>query len=200
MDADTLFEDVAFARGRGNRGGVRAPLLDPRGSTTARHDRTGQGPRSGRRSHVPVVLLVYRTLAGNPAVLGQRPQPRVAPNLRLRDLDGTTIAYCGGPDTDEELSRFAETVFPRHANRLVSRRRLVLKSLRMAWQTRRRYLLDYGILLNANLRVMHKMALSPTRRIRRNYLGGTDILRTRRTPGSLRTSPPTIAATTSTPS
>jgi hypothetical protein len=96
------------------------------------------------------------------------------PNLRLRDLDGTTIAYRGGRDTDEELSRFAETVF-RHTNRLVSRRRLILKSFRMAWQTRRRYLVDYVVLLNANLRVMHEMHIA-SRGVRRNYLGGNDIL------------------------
>jgi hypothetical protein len=45
----------------------------------------------------------------------------------------------------------------------------------MAWRTRRRYLLDYGILLNANLRVMHEMHIA-SRGVHRNYLGGTDIL------------------------
>jgi radical SAM superfamily enzyme YgiQ (UPF0313 family) len=171
--ADTLFDDVAFARHRGIVV-VYGYLLDPRVSTTA--EMTAQAKELARIDTLtyPSYFSFIAPLLGTRLFWDSADRGEMRPNLRLRDLDGTTIAYRGGPDTDEELSRFAETVF-RHTNRLVSRRRLVLKSLRMAWQTRRRYLLDYGILLNANLRVMHEMHIA-SRGVHRNYLGGTDIL------------------------
>jgi radical SAM superfamily enzyme YgiQ (UPF0313 family) len=171
--ADTLFEDVAFAR---KQGIVVAYgyLLDPRVSTTA--EMTAQAEDLARIDVLtyPSYFSFIAPLLGTRLFWDSADRGEMRPNLRLRDLDGTTIAYRGGRDTDEELSRFAETVY-RHTNRLVSRRRLVLKSLRMAWQTRRRYLLDYGILLNANLRVMHEMHIASPG-VHRNYLGGTDIL------------------------
>jgi len=171
--ADTLFEDVAFAQRRGIVV-VYGYLLDPRVSRIA--EMTAQAEDLARIDVLtyPSYFSFIAPLLGTRLFWDSAERGEMRPNLRLRDLDGTTIAYRGGHDTDEELSRFGETVF-RHTNRLVSRRRLVLKSLKMAWRTRRRYPLDYGILLNANLRVMHEMHIA-TRGVHRNYLGGTDIL------------------------
>jgi radical SAM superfamily enzyme YgiQ (UPF0313 family) len=170
--ADTLFEDVAFARRRGIVV-VYGYLLDPRVSTTA--EMTAQA-----RDLAEIDVLTYPSyfsflapLLGTRLFWDSADRGELRPNLRLRDLDGTTIAY-RGRDTDEELSRFAETVF-RHTNRLVSRRRLVVKSVKMAWQTRRGHLLDYAMLLNANLRVMHEMHIASPG-VHRNYLGGADVL------------------------
>jgi hypothetical protein len=171
--ADTLFEDVAYARNQGIVV-VYGYLLDPRVSTVA--EMTAQAKDLARIDVLtyPSYFSFIAPLLGTRLFWDGADRGEMRPNLRLRDLDGTTIAFCGGRDTDEELSRFAETVF-RHTYRLVSRRRLVRKSLSMAWQTRRRYLLDYGILLNANLRVMHEMHIA-SRGVHRNYLGGTDML------------------------
>jgi radical SAM superfamily enzyme YgiQ (UPF0313 family) len=171
--ADTLFEDVAFAQ---KRGIVVAYgyLLDPRVSTSA--DMAAQAKQIARVEALtyPSYFSFIAPLLGTRLFWDSAERGEMRPNLRLRDLDGTTIAYRGAHDTDEELSRFAETVF-RHTNRLVSRRSLVLKSLRMGWRGRRTHLRDYLVLLNANLRVMHEMRAA-SRRVRRDYLGGTDVL------------------------
>lgn len=171
--ADTLFEDVAFARRRGIVV-VYGYLFDPRVTTTA--EMTAQAEELARIEVLtyPSYFSFIAPLLGTRLFWDSAERGEMRPHLRLRDLDGTTIAYRGGRDSDEELSRFAETVF-RHTNRLVSRRRLVLKSLRMSWQTRRRHLVDHAVLLNANLRVMHEMHIA-SRGVHRNYLGGADIL------------------------
>ena len=170
--ADTLFEDVAFAQRRGIAVAY-GYLFDPRVSTAA--EMADQARRIAEIDVLtyPSYFSFIAPLLGTRLFWESADRGEMRPNLRLRDLDATTVAY-RGRDTDEELSRFAETVF-RHTNRLVSRRRLVLKSLRMAWRNRPWNPRDYAVLLNANLRVMHEMHIA-TRGIRRDYLGGTDIL------------------------
>jgi hypothetical protein len=78
---------------------------------------------------MPVFLSLVSPLIGTKAFWEDLIRGRLAPNLRLRDLDGETIAYSGLADTQTRLAAFVRQMF-REPEKIVGRGALLRKVIR----------------------------------------------------------------------
>jgi hypothetical protein len=123
---------------------------------------------------IPAEGARHTPLLGTPLFWESVQRGELRPNLRLRDLEGLTIAYRDCLDGDAELTAFADTLF-RRTGTLVRRRTLLAKSLRAGWTMRSRSVVPYVLTFGTNLRAVH-LGRRRSRLVRRTYLGGTDVL------------------------
>ncbi|HEX8206839.1 MAG TPA: hypothetical protein VF587_12335 [Solirubrobacteraceae bacterium] len=171
--ASSLFEDVTFAK-RAGITVIYGYLFDPRMSTTADMAAQVQTLADIDALTFPSFFSFVAPLLGTPLFWESADRGELRPNLRLRDLEGQSIAYRDCLDPDDELSRFANTLFKR-TDTLVSGRRLVAKSLAAGWDARRGHPLQHVLTLYTNLRVLRNMRRR-SQDVVRSYLGGTEIL------------------------
>jgi hypothetical protein len=96
------------------------------------------------------------------------------PNLRLRDLDGCTIAFRNVKDDFSSLTEFADVVF-NNLGSLVSRSYMIKKTFRYMWRYKVRWLAKLYAVYKNNIRPFS--IYNPTKDYKgRTYIGGTDIL------------------------
>ncbi len=96
------------------------------------------------------------------------------PNLRLRDLDGTTLAYNNSLEDHGAITDFSRKLFC-DVGEIVNRRDLARKSVRFIARYRIKHPGVWYTLYRNNFRPFHQAASAGESRLR-NFIGGEDIL------------------------
>jgi len=122
---------------------------------------------------MPTFFSLILPLVGTASFWSDFRAGELRPNLRLRDLDGETVAYSRLVDSAEAVSEFVEA-FSRHPSSLVNRRRILIGLLKRIWNLiGSSPLLWYGT-VRAQL---HSFIWSSTYSSpRETYLAGEDVL------------------------
>ena len=96
------------------------------------------------------------------------------PNLRLRDLDGCTLAYSNIKSEHDAITRFADLVLA-NPHKLISKMAIFKKTIK--------YIIDFKIKLPHKWYIVYRNNIRPYQLFKqkkgspvRNYIGGTDIL------------------------
>ncbi|MEW2545922.1 radical SAM protein [Streptomyces sp. NPDC047002] len=169
----SLLDDIAFARRRGIAV-VYAYLLDARMSTVEEMAQEVRALASIDALIFPTFISFVSPLAGTRLFWESAERGELRPGLRLRDLDGMSVAYRECRSSDEELTRFAHTLFKRTAD-LVPARRLTAKSLRALLAPGGGRPFPRLVAFGANRRVLRLTRRTPDT-VPRTYLGGTEVL------------------------
>jgi hypothetical protein len=104
-------------------------LFDPRLQKVEEMDRQIRMIGEHHALPMPVYLSVVAPLAGTEGFWNDLASGQLRPNLRLRDLDGETIAYSNLADDTDAIVGFLEKLFRRPWT-IVSRFSILMKTLR----------------------------------------------------------------------
>lgn len=122
---------------------------------------------------MPVYLSVIAPLAGTATFWEDLAARRLAPNLRLRDLDGETVTYAALADREEAVVGFIEAMFRRPWT-VVGRLGIVAKTLRRILRARTLNPVRWFIIAAANLHCFLWSRATPAQP--RSYRAGDDTL------------------------
>jgi radical SAM superfamily enzyme YgiQ (UPF0313 family) len=168
----SILDDVAYAERHGIAIGY-GYLFDPRFQTV---DQMAEQVRLIARTDalsMPIYLSLVAPLTGTELFWQDLAARNIAPNLRLRDLDGETIAYATLADTRENLSAFVDRLF-RRPWEIVGRRIVLKKIVRRILSSRTLNPVYWYILAGSSLHCFVWARAYPSRR--RSYLAGEDVL------------------------
>jgi hypothetical protein len=170
--AHNIIDDIAFAESNGIGIGY-GYLFDPRLQTVQQMEdqirMIGQHPALP----MPVYLSVVAPLAGTEGFWGDLASGQLRPNLRLRDLDGETIAYSNLADDTEAIVAFLEKLFRRPWT-IVSRLSIFIKTMRRIMRSGTYDPIHWYIIAAANLHCFVWSSTSPAQA--RTYLAGSELL------------------------
>ena len=170
--AQNIIDDIAFAESNGVGVGY-GYLFDPRIQKVEEMERQicmiGRNPALP----MPVYLSVVAPLAGTEGFWSDLASGELAPNLRLRDLDGETIAYRNLADKPQTVVPFVERLFRRPWT-IVSRWTILMKTLRRIARSGTWDPIHWWILAAANLHCFVWSSTSPAQQ--RTYLAGSELL------------------------
>jgi radical SAM superfamily enzyme YgiQ (UPF0313 family) len=123
---------------------------------------------------LPAFFSMLIPLAGTADFWESADRGELRPNLRLRELDGETIAYANLADYEASLASFVRqlSTSPEH---VVGKWRVIQSTLARIRNSRSLNPLYWYILWASNLRVL-RFGREYDRRAQRSYLGGTDAL------------------------
>lgn len=167
-----VIDDIAFAESRGIAL-CYGFLFDPRHQTAREMERQIQDIAADPRLPMPVYMSVIAPLAGTASFWDELQARRLAPNLRLRDLDGETIAHVDLADDAGTIARFIERMFRRPWT-VVSRTRILVKTLGRILRARTLNPMRWYIIGGANFHCFIWSRATPDRA--RTYMAGTDVL------------------------
>jgi hypothetical protein len=167
-----IIDDISFAESNGIGIGY-GYLFDPRTQTVREMDKQigmiGQNPALP----MPVYLSVVAPLAGTESFWSDLASRQLRANLRLRDLDGETVAYSNLADDTEAIVAFLEKLFRRPWT-IVSRFSILMKTLRRIARSGTLDPIHWYILAAANLHCFVWSSTSPAQQ--RTYLAGSELL------------------------
>lgn len=168
-----IIDDIAFAESNGIGIGY-GYLFDPRLQTVQEMDRQ---IRMIGELHpalpMPVYLSVVAPLAGTEGFWNDLASRQLRPNLRLRDLDGETVAYSNLADNTDSIVAFLEKLFRRPWT-IVSRFSILMKTLRRIVRSGSYDPIHWYIIAAANLHCFVWSSTSPAKA--RTYLAGSEML------------------------
>ncbi len=167
-----VIDDIAFAEAQGISIAY-GYLFDPRYQTAVEMERQIRTIAESKLMPMPVYLSVIAPLAGTKSFWQDLEARVLAPNLRLRDLDGETIAYSGLADRPEALVDFIERIFRRPWT-VVSPVGIILKTLRRIVRSGSFNPIRWYTTAAANLHCYLWSQATPSRP--RSYMAGTDAL------------------------
>jgi len=167
-----VLDDVAHAERQGIVVGY-GYLFDPRHQTVAQMEEQMRLIARTDALSMPIYLSLVAPLTGTEVFWEDLCEGRLASNLRLRDLDGETIAYASLADTPENLSAFVDRLF-RRLWEIVSRRAVLRKVLRRIVAARTLNPVYWYVLAASSLHCFVWARAYPSRR--RSYLAGEDVL------------------------
>ena len=170
--AQNIVDDIAFAESNGVGVGY-GYLLDPRIQTVEEMERQIRMIGLNPALPMPVYLSVVAPLAGTEAFWSDLASGQLAANLRLRDLDGETVAYSRLADNTEHIVAFLEKLFRRPWT-IVSRFSILMKTLRRIVRSGTFDPIHWWILAAANLHCFVWSSTSPAQQ--RTYLAGSELL------------------------
>lgn len=165
-------EDIAFAESRGIAIAY-GYLFDPRHQTAAEMQRQIKAIADDPLMPMPVYLSVVAPLAGTASFWEDLRAGQLAPNLRLRDLDGETIGHATLADREDAIVAFIERIFRRPWT-VVGRRGILLKTLRRIVRARTLNPIRWYVIASANLHCFLWSTATPVRQ--RSYVAGSDTL------------------------
>ena len=170
--SQNIIDDIAFAESNGIGIGY-GYLFDPRLQTVQEMDR--QIRMIGRNPALPMpgYLSVVAPLAGTEGFWSDLASRQLAANLRLRDLDGETVAYSNLADNTEAIVSFLEKLFRRPWT-IVSRFSIFMKTVRRIARSGTYDPIHWYILAAANLHCFVWSSTSPAQQ--RTYLAGSELL------------------------
>ena len=122
---------------------------------------------------MPVYLSVVAPLAGTEGFWSDLASGQLRPNLRLRDLDGETIAYSNLVDNTDAIVTFLEKLFRRPWT-IVSRFSIFTKTMRRIMRSGTYDPIHWYIIAAANLHCFVWSSTSPAQA--RTYLAGSELL------------------------
>jgi hypothetical protein len=167
-----VIDDVAFAESQGIAI-CYGYLFDYRHQTAAEMERQILSIARHRLMPMPVYLSVVAPLAGTAGFWDDLRGGELAPNLRLRDLDGETICHSRLADRREAIVAFIEKMF-RRPSTVVGRLAIIVKTLRRIVRARSLNPWRWYVIASANF---HCFIWSrATRSAPRTYLAGSDTL------------------------
>jgi radical SAM superfamily enzyme YgiQ (UPF0313 family) len=170
--SQNIIDDISFAESNGIGIGY-GYLFDPRTQTVQEMDKQirmiGQNPALP----MPIYLSVVAPLAGTESFWSDLASRQLRANLRLRDLDGETIAYSKLADDTEAIVAFLEKLFRRPWT-IVSRLSIFIKTLRRIVRSGTLDPIHWYILAAANLHCFVWSSTSPAQQ--RTYLAGSEVL------------------------
>jgi hypothetical protein len=167
-----VIDDVAYAESQGLVIGY-GYLFDPRFQTVAQMEQQMRLIARTDALSMPIYLSLVAPLTGTEVFWKDLCDGRLAPNLRLRDLDGETIAYAELADTKENLSAFVDRLF-RRPWEIVSRRAVLRKIVRRMFAARTLNPIYWYVLAASSLHCFVWARAYPSRRC--SYLAGEDVL------------------------
>lgn len=167
-----VLDDIAFAESQGIGIGY-GYLFDPRFQTAENMAQQVRMIAQAPLLPMPTYLSVVAPLAGTASFWSDLRAGQLAANLRLRDLDGETIAYSKLADTPEALTNFVEKIFRRPWS-VVDRPRILWKALRRVIRAGSLDPIRWYIIAAADLHCFVWSSASPSRQ--RTYLAGGELL------------------------
>jgi hypothetical protein len=167
-----ILDDVAYAESQGIAIGY-GYLFDPRFQTVAEMEEQLRLIARTDALSMPIYLSLVSPLTGTELFWKEIATGDVAPNLRLRDLDGETIAYASIADDREQLCAFVDRLF-RRPWEIVGRRVVFKKILRRILSSRTLNPVYWYILAGSSLHCFVWARAYPSRR--RSYLAGEEVL------------------------
>ncbi len=123
-----VVNDIAYAELQGI-GITYGYLFDPRHQTAAEMERQIRAIAEHPLIPMPTYISVVAPLAGTKTFWDELAERGLAPNLRLRDLDGETLAYARLADDPAVIVNFLERIF-RRPWEIVGRRGVIMKTIR----------------------------------------------------------------------
>jgi radical SAM superfamily enzyme YgiQ (UPF0313 family) len=167
-----VIDDIAYAESLGISI-TYGYLFDPRYQTASDMERQICVIAKNPLLPMPIYLSVIAPLAGTESFWADLKAGRLAPNLRLRDLDGETIAYAQLGDRPEAIVDFVERMFRRPWT-VVGRAGILLKTLRRLLRARSLNPVRWYFSASANLHCFLWSRGTPSQP--RSYLAGSDTL------------------------
>jgi radical SAM superfamily enzyme YgiQ (UPF0313 family) len=167
-----VIDDVAYAESQ-RISITYGYLFDPRYQKASEMERQICAIAENPLIPMPVYLSVIAPLAGTESFWDDLTSGRLAPNLRLRDLDGETIAYAQLADRPEAIVDFVERIFRRPWT-VVGRAGILLKTFRRLVRARSLNPIRWYFSASANLHCFLWSRATPTQA--RSYLAGSDTL------------------------
>jgi hypothetical protein len=167
-----IIDDIAYAESQGVSI-TYGYLYDPRHQQASEMERQIRAIAKNPLIPMPVYMSVVAPLAGTGSFWDDLNAGRLAPNLRLRDLDGETIAYSQLADRAEAIVTFVEKIFRRPWT-VVGRAGIVLKTLRRLVRSGTLNPVRWYFMSAANLHCFVWSRGTPSQA--RSYLAGTDTL------------------------
>lgn len=129
-----VVDDIAHAESQGI-GITYGYLFDPRYQTAAEMEAQIRAIAEHPLLPMPTYISVVAPLAGTKTFWDELAARRLAPNLRLRDLDGETLAYAPLADDPALIVDFLERIF-RRPWEIVGRRGVIVKTIRRIARSR----------------------------------------------------------------
>jgi len=167
-----IVDDIAYAECHGIAV-TYGYLFDPCHQTAADMERQVRAIARNPLVPMPVYLSVIAPLAGTESFWEHLSSGKLAPNLRLRDLDGETIAYAKLADSPEALAAFVERMFRRPWT-VVGRIGILAKTVRRIARSRSFNPVRWYFIASANLHCFVWSRGTPSQP--RSYLAGSDTL------------------------
>src|SRR6478672_4428947 len=167
-----VIDDVAYAESEGISI-TYGYLFDPRYQKASEMERQICAIAENPLIPMPVYLSVIAPLAGTESFWDDLTTGRLAPNLRLRDLDGETIAYAQLGDRPEAIVDFVERIFRRPWT-VVGRAGIILKTFRRLVRAGSFNPIRWYFSASANLHCFLWSSATPSQP--RSYLAGSDTL------------------------
>jgi hypothetical protein len=167
-----VIEDVAYAESQGISI-TYGYLFDPRHQKAAEMERQIRAIAENPLIPMPVYISVVAPLAGTESFWADLQSGRLAANLRLRDLDGETIAYAQLADRPDAVVNFVERIFRRPWT-VVGRFGILLKTFRRLARGRSLNPVHWYFTASANLHCFVWSRGTPSQP--RSYLAGSDTL------------------------
>jgi hypothetical protein len=155
-----IIDDIAFAESNGIGIGY-GYLFDPRLQTVQEMDRQIRMIGEHPALPMPVYLSVVAPLAGTEGFWNDLASRQLRPNLRLRDLDGETVAYSNLADNTDAIVAFLEKLF-RRPWMIVSRFSILMKTLRRIVRSGSYDPIHWYIIAAANLHCFVWSSTSPS--------------------------------------
>ena len=167
-----VIDDIAYAESQGIAI-TYGYLFDPRHQTAADMELQICTIAANPLVPMPVYLSVIAPLAGTETFWNDLETGKLAPNLRLRDLDGETIAYSQLADSPEEIISFVERIFRRPWT-VVGRSVILSKTIGRILNVRSINPVRWYVAASANFHCFFWSHTTPAQD--RTYFAGTDTL------------------------
>jgi radical SAM superfamily enzyme YgiQ (UPF0313 family) len=172
LSRHSVTDDVAYAESQGIAM-CYGFLFDYRHQSAAEMERQIQAIARNPQMPMPVYLSVVAPLAGTATFWDDLRRGDLAPNLRLRDLDGETICHSKLADDRQRIVDFIERMF-RRPWVVVSRWTIVMKTLRRILRARSLNPWRWYVIASANFHSFIWSGATPI--APRTYVAGSDIL------------------------
>ena len=167
-----VIDDVAFAESQGIAL-CYGFLFDYRHQSAVEMERQILAIARNPLMPMPVYLSVVAPLAGTESFWDDLRHGHLAPNLRLRDLDGETICHSKLGDRREAIVAFIERMFRRPWT-VVARFGILVKTLRRILRARSFNPMRWYIIASANFHCFIWSSETPSQA--RSYVAGDDTL------------------------
>jgi hypothetical protein len=168
----SVSDDIAFAESQGIAI-CYGYLFDHRHQTAAEMERQIRSIAQNPLLPMPVYLSVIAPLAGTASFWDDLRMGHLAPNLRLRDLDGETIGHSQLADRSEAIVDFIERMFRRPWT-VVGRFGILIKTIRRIVRARTLNPVRWYVIASANFHCFLWSRATPTHP--RTYVAGSDAL------------------------
>ena len=167
-----VVDDILFAESLGI-GVTYGLLFDPEHQTAQQMTAQISEIAAHPLLPMPTYISLIAPLAGTAKFWSDIQSRKLAANLRLRDLDGETLAYARIADEPAQVVDFAERIF-RRPWEIVRRRQILLKTLRRIARSGTLNPIRWFFIASANLHcfVWSTAELS----VKRNYRAGEEVL------------------------